>query len=77
MIKKYLKITKEQEARGVVFSSEFIGNDCPIRHEITMQEFIDTPARAEEKEARLRDDSFFRGWGFDRNNDIIHEIRST
>lgn len=76
MIKKYLKITKEQRERGVVFSSEFVGGDNPIRHEITMQEFRDNPCEAEAKEARLRDDSFFRNWGRDEGGDIIHEIRT-
>ncbi len=76
MRKKYLKVTKEQRERGVVFSSEFIGGDTAIRHEITMQEFREDPCEAEAKEARLRNDKFFRNWGHDSNGEIIHEIRT-
>jgi hypothetical protein len=72
MKKKYLKLTKEQKERGVAFSSEIDG----VRHEITDKEYYDNPVEAEEKEARLRDDSFFRGWGKDENGEMIHEIRT-
>lgn len=77
MIKKYLKLTKEQKARGVYFSSEFVGQGVEsIRHEITNDDYNQDPKEAEEKEALLRNDRFFRGWGQDSNNNVIHEIRS-
>jgi len=75
MRKKYLKLTREQKERGVQFSSEFVGVNNPIRHEITMEEYRDNPQEAEEKEKRLLDDSFFKGWGEDSEGGVIHEIR--
>ena len=74
MIKKYLKLTKEQKARGVVFSSEF--KPSGIRHEITLKEQRDNPKETELKMKRLKDDRFFRNWGHDSNGEAIHEIRS-
>jgi len=71
MIKKYLKLTKEQKKRKVYFSSEFDG----LRHEITQKEYQENPEEAEKKEKRLRDDSFFRNWGKDKDGKLIHEIR--
>ena len=77
MIKKYLKLTKEQKARGIYFSSQFKfpGEDHEL-HEITLEELNQDPKKAREKEERLRDDKFFRGWGFDSKYNCIHEIRS-
>jgi len=76
MKKKHLKLTKEQKNRGIAFSSKFTGTENPIRHEITDREYFDNPTKAEEKEERLRDDSFFRNWGEDSTGEIIHEIRT-
>ena len=69
---KYLKLTKEQRGRGVCFSS-LLGGTI---HEITDEEYRDNPVKAEEKEERLRDVSFFKGWGEDTDGGTVHEIRT-
>ena len=76
MKKKYLKLTKGQKERGVVFSSEFVGTSNPIIPEITSRECKEDYNEAMAKMERLKDDRFFRGWGEDRNNKIIHDVRS-
>ena len=69
---KYLKLTKEQRGRGVRFSS-LLGGTI---HEITDEEYRDNPVKAEEKEERLRDVSFFERWGADLGGEMVHEIRT-
>jgi hypothetical protein len=75
---KYLKLTKEQKARGVYFSSELVVNgERTIRHEIINEDYYNNDWKeATEKEARLRDVSFFKNWGHDSDNEVVHEIRT-
>ena len=64
MKKKYLKLTKEQKERGVIFSSELIGGKG-------IHEVFETDKDAEETIKNLKDDSFFNESPFAYN-----EIRS-
>lgn len=63
MKKKYLKLTKEQKDRSVIFSSELIPKgvyDIDIKvHEITLEEWKENELEAREKMERLKDDKFF------------------
>ena len=64
----YLKLTKEQRERGVVFSSQlFPGGTL---HEITRDEWREDEEAARAKEARLRDVRFFHSSPFTR-----HEVK--
>lgn len=63
MKKKYLKLTKEQKARGVIFSSALIpkvssGVDVKV-HEVTIEEWQENATEAQEKIDRLKNDKFF------------------
>lgn len=71
MKKVYRKLTKDQKSRGVIFSSVFLGVDSYCIHEVFVSD-----DDMEEKIKRLKNDKFFRGWGEDKNGNIIHEIRS-
>ena len=63
MKKKYLKLTKEQKERGVIFSSALIQKgvyDIDIKlHEITLEEWQENESKAREKMERLKNDKFF------------------
>jgi len=69
---KYLSLTKEQKGRGVVFSSTLNNG---IEHEITKEEFEKNVHKATEKMNRLKDVSFFKGWGGDIDGKAVHVIR--
>ena len=63
MRKKYLKLTKEQKSRGVIFSSELKGGGLLLRiHEVT-KDSKDYQKTIE----MLKDDSFFDESPFDYN----------
>tara|TARA_R100000781_G_scaffold29702_2_gene21793 strand:+ start:331 stop:561 length:231 start_codon:yes stop_codon:yes gene_type:complete len=69
--KIYLKLLKEQKERGIYFSStlspyRFESSDT-TRHEITNKEYQEDYNKAEEKESRLKDDSFFNSSHFKFN----------
>ena len=64
MRKKRLKLTSEQKARGVIFSSHLVGGD--ITHEVKASD-----SNKWEKIERLKDDKFFNDSPFTAN-----EIRS-
>ena len=71
MKKIYLPLLKEQKKRGVYFSStlsphRFESLDT-TRHEITNKEYKGNYKEAEEKERRLKDDSFFNNSHFKFN----------
>ena len=69
---KRRKLTKDQKERGVIFSSTFKNTgDEEITHEV-----FEDDEKADEKIERLKDTSFFEGWGADENGEVIHEIRS-
>lgn len=63
MKKKYLKLTKDQKARGVIFSSALIptpssGLDIRV-HEVTLKEWQENATKAQERIDRLKKDKFF------------------
>lgn len=60
MRKKYLKLTTDQKARNVIFSSQLLPNGTI--HEVT----ADDP-EGDTRIARLLDDSFFNGSPFEAN----------
>ena len=64
MTKKYLKLTKEQKERGVIFSSELIGGG-------QIHEVLGTDEDIEKTIERLKDDKFFNNSPYSYN-----EIRS-
>ena len=66
MRKKYLKLTKEQKSRGIIFSSELIEGDLDIKiHEI--HEVHEHQENKSETIKRLKEDSFFNESPFDYN----------
>ena len=52
MKKTYLKLTNDQKARGVIFSSQLMPNG-------TIHEVLENEGRASEKIERLYNDKFF------------------
>lgn len=70
---KRLKLTKDQKARGVIFSSALIVTNREI--ETTIHEVLATDPDAERKIANLRDVNFFKGLAAEFGFDVIHEIR--
>lgn len=58
MRKKYLKLTKDQKERGVIFSSTLIPNDRINMDLRTHEVKADDPDKREKIE-RLKDDKFF------------------
>jgi|TARA_Y100000015_G_C2393588_1_gene91512 hypothetical protein len=71
MKKIYLPLLKEQKQRGVYFSSTLsphrFESSETTRHEITNKEYKEDYKKAEEKERRLKDDSFFNNSHFKFN----------
>ena len=71
MKKIYLPLLKEQKKRGVYFSSTLSPYRFEIldttRHEITTKQYQDNYKEAEEKEERLKKDSFFNNSHFNFN----------
>ncbi len=63
MIKIYKKLTKDQEKRGVIFSSCLSTSTTELEedniHEVTKQEYKEDDRKADEKIKRLLDDKFF------------------
>lgn len=72
---KYLKLTADQKARGVVYSSRLIvmepGFDNSDIHEV----MGDDPRRAEIIR-NLKDVSFFKSMASDMGWNVINEVRS-
>lgn len=62
MRKKYLKLTEDQKARGVIFSSQLKGSTTI--HEVFK---TDDPTEARKKIERLLDDKFFNNSPFKYN----------
>lgn len=63
MKKKYLELTKEQRARGVIFASTLKGGGMPeTTHEVTID-----MEDAHERIERLLNDSFFNDSPFEYN----------
>lgn len=60
MKKKYLKLTKDQKDRGVIFSSELVGGG-------TVHEVFSDDEDKEKKIDRLLDDKFFNNSPFKYN----------
>ena len=70
---KRLKLTKDQRARGVIFSSALIVTNREI--ETTIHEVLATDPDAERKITNLRDVDFFKGLAAEFGFDVIHEMR--
>lgn len=63
MRKKYLKLTKDQKERGVVFSSVLIGDGL----DINIHEVMNDQEDKEKKIELLKDDKFFNDSPFKYN----------
>ena len=70
---KHLRLTKDQKARGVIYSSELIVTNKPI--ESTLHEVLAEDPESERKIDLLQDVSFFKGMATWFNFDVVHEIR--
>lgn len=71
---KYLKLTKDQIDRGVVFSSELIVTNRPEIKSTLHEVFASDPDR-NAKIGNLRDVDFFKSMARDFGYNVIHEIR--
>jgi hypothetical protein len=67
MTKVYLKLTADQKARGVIFSSTLAYRRTDNEDGLTIHEVLATEADKDVRIGRLLDDSFFNGSLFKYN----------
>lgn len=70
---KYLKLTKEQREKGVVFSSILKATNHAI--EEVMYEVRGNDPEKDEKINCLKNVEFFKYWAKMNNYNVVHEIR--
>lgn len=70
---KYLRLTKDQRERGVIYSSVLVNHSIdakPVLHEV----FESDPDK-ELKIERLKDVSFFRRWARSEGWNVVNIVR--
>lgn len=72
---KYLPLTKEQKARGVIYSSRLIVTNNPYIDNSTIHEVTADDPRRDEHIRNLKDVSFFKSMAEDCGWNVINEVR--